>query len=237
VKITASRRLKHTKKATRKHARQVRRKTRKTKRKTPPRSFKQKTKTVHGRMRSEVNRMNKIVGNLTLRRLLPLALVLVALIGVTAVTGALIYSYNLKSKVNPQEAPVIFTAGTDNVATVNPQGTKVSINVGVVAEVTTTYSDVLHIKSQDGKSHQIQLSVTSTTGNTSIVQSLEFILTKPDGATIQVAKITSGTLAQNGSGWQTLPANEEWTVKIVTVGVAGAALNQNIGLELEMLVT
>jgi hypothetical protein len=175
-----------------------------------------------------------------LKRRITLGIVLMLILGgllVGEVTALTLYNYTMKTQITSTQPPVILRAGTDNVATINQGGASATLNIAAVPNATVLYTDALNITDQSGQTHTMTLSASTTTGDLTIIQELDLYFVKPDGTQTLAVKIMNGAFTQNNSGPQTLPANADWAIKIVTIGKTGATLGSTVNLSLQLTVS
>lgn len=157
---------------------------------------------------------------------------------ITTASAAVYYAILMESNVTVSGAPVHFTDGNDSVKAGYSPGTNDTYahltGLKAYPNVTLTYEQAVNITNTDGPAHNIRLrhvSITPASGDgVGNFTSITFYLINTTGG-------VEGTLTYTVSGgswvppssetdWASLPGgNTEWTIKIVTVAVAGAKSN------------
>lgn len=176
--------------------------------------------------------LQKVMG----KRSVKLLFLLISSSLIATASAAVYYALLMEPKVTISAPPVYFTSGNDSVAAgvlFGSNNTYVSLpGLKAYPNVTLTYDQAINI-TNDGSAHDIQLrhiSISPASGDSSIgnFTSITFYLINATGGvqkTFQYTTTLDNWNTPNPTGYVSIGAGAEWTIKVVTEAVAGAKNN------------
>jgi hypothetical protein len=179
------------------------------------------------------------------RKSLDLIVLLLISVFVITASASVYYSITMEPRVTTTGLTVEFTNGDDTPigSTVNAAWCRLLLKS--YPNATLTYDQAVNLTNTDGSNpHSVQLShVSITPDGSSFVggnfTSIKFYLVAQNGT-----QITSFEYANNGTYWSppadtsyySIPASEEWTIKVETLSPAGATVGTDCDIQIAVKV-
>ena len=162
---------------------------------------------------------------------------------IASASAAVYYSLTWQPRVTVQSAPAVgFTNGDDTPAgsTVNSAWARLLFKS--YPNTTLTYDEGMNITNNDVSSHQIRLrhlSISPANGAAAVSNftTIRFTLIAQDGTTVTTFEYTT-----TGDNWNTpsttsyytIPASQEWTLKVETLSPAAATATTEANLQIAL---
>lgn len=165
-----------------------------------------------------------------------LLILLLSSILIATTSAAVYYSLSMQPEVTVSTPAIRFENGTDTTATSTVTDAWCRLKLKSYPNASLTYDDAVNISNTDGSTHSFRLKHSGITPNDSITVGnwsyIKFIIID-ENETVQASLnyTTSGgnwTIAPaNGeTDSLTIPANTDWTVKVITKSTADAKTNE-----------
>jgi len=164
------------------------------------------------------------------RRSLDLVILLLISALVVSASAAVYYAMTAQSTTTIAAAPVSFSQGGDSsgILTLGTNNTFASLSLNAYPNVTLYYDQAVNLTATAAKEVQLRhVSITPADGNPSVSNftSIVFRLIKADST--QVGTLSYTTTGDNwneptNTGYVSMGAGEEWTIKIEIIAAAGA---------------
>ncbi len=153
---------------------------------------------------------------------------------IASASAAVYYSMSMESTTTITTSKVRFDQGTDwngleTGSSLSSDKTYVFLNITAYPNATLTYDEPIVLNNTDSANQQVRLRhVSINPNNTASVSNFTFINFTVNSA-YDFDYTTSGDIWSNSTmGYQTIPANTEWSVKIETRAVAGATTDGSV---------